>query len=234
MHRHQLRNSDLLIPHLCFVTNCSALLLNHLKINIYEECKYCQLLLITSRHGKTLICQHWSAEYKTKFTLLTLVCFALSSGFLMTPRRRRLSSWSLCKSPCGGGLNLLCHFNPLPPAVEQACSNGWSSSQPPNTSLNKKKERGRKVGKLNTVVLDGHPAKSFSPIQMLISLLTVIGRQSSCFKASSFWSLFSTFSVMKGKHCKIPALLNKTCRWPGAKHCHATNKCSITIDPDLE
>lgn len=157
----------------------------------------------------------------------------------MAPRRKGLSSWSLCKSPCGGGLNLLCHFNSPPPAVEQARSNGWSSSQPPNTSLKKKNSRRRKVGKLNTVALDGHPTKSFSPIQMLISLLTVIGRQSSCFKASGFWSLFSTFSVMKGKHCKIPALLNKTCRWPGAKHCHATNKClmiicSITIGPDLE
>ncbi|ROL51825.1 hypothetical protein DPX16_19344 [Anabarilius grahami] len=51
-------------------------------------------------------------------------------GFLMAPRRSGLSSRSLCKSPCGGGLNLLCHFNPPPPAVEQALSNGWSSSQP--------------------------------------------------------------------------------------------------------
>lgn len=75
---------------------------------------------------------------KNKFTLLTHVCFALSSGFLMAPRRKGLSSWSLCKSPCGGGLNLLCHFNSPPPAVEQARSNGWSSSQPPNTSLKKK------------------------------------------------------------------------------------------------
>jgi len=181
-----------------------------------------------------LICQHCSAVNKNKFTLLTHT-YAL----LFPP----VFSWL----PGGGGS----HPGPcvsLPAAKGLICSATLTLRlQPENRPsptgghpfLKKKEVTGRKVGKLNTVALDGHPAKSFSPIQMLISLLTVIGRQSSCFKASGFWTLFSTFSVMKGKHCKIPALLNKTCRWPGAKHCHAMNKCliiicSMTTGPDLK